>query len=170
MIVERPGQPTIDIAAPVKRLVVAAPRHWSRNVLLWNLAADPNNDPHTDNGGCSMCQGAVTLDGDAVTRNVAYYTIAHVSRFVPPGSVRIASTDPGDRALLLAEDEERAGAMRVGVSDAAGVRRTSPSCARRPDRPRRRQRRASRSRGDVQHEGRFATVTLDAGSVATLVW
>jgi glucosylceramidase len=171
MIVEPPGRPTIDIAPPVKRLVVAAPRHWSRNVLLWNLAADPNNDPHTDNGGCSMCQGAVTLDGDAVTRNLAYYTIAHASRFVPPGSARIASTGPDDRALLVAEDEERAGALRVGVKDEAGVPPNVAFLA-----PNGRialvvVNDASTARTvTVQHRGRFATVRLEAGAVATLVW
>src|SRR5690606_35981417 len=53
---------------------------------------DPNNDPHTDNGGCSMCQGAITIDGNNVIRNLAYYTIAHASAFVPDGSVRIESS------------------------------------------------------------------------------
>ena len=38
-----------------------------------------------------MCQGAVTIDHDKVTRNIAYYSIAHASKFVRPGSVRIAS-------------------------------------------------------------------------------
>ena len=78
---------------PVRRLIIGATRNWSRNVLLWNLAADPKNNPHTDNGGCSMCQGAITIDGNAVSRNVAYYAIAHASKFVRPGSVRIASNN-----------------------------------------------------------------------------
>ncbi|PZR21983.1 MAG: glucosylceramidase [Citrobacter freundii] len=81
-----------NTANPVERILIGATRNWSRNVILWNLAADPNNDPHTDNGGCSMCQGAVTIDGNTVTRNLAYYTIAHASAFVPPGSVRIESS------------------------------------------------------------------------------
>lgn len=85
-----------NTANPVERILIGATRNWSRNVILWNLAADPNNDPHTDNGGCSMCQGAVTIDGNNVTRNLAYYTIAHASAFVPPGSVRIeSSSQPG---------------------------------------------------------------------------
>ena len=49
-------RPAINIINPVRRLIVGATRNWSRNVILWNLAADPNNDPHTDNGGCAMCQ------------------------------------------------------------------------------------------------------------------
>jgi glucosylceramidase len=80
-----------NTAYPVERILIGAVRNWSRNVILWNLAADPQNKPHTDNGGCSMCQGAITIDGDAVTRNLAYYTIAHASKFIPPNSVRIES-------------------------------------------------------------------------------
>ena len=79
------GKPVVNVGAPVRRLIIGATRNWSRNVLLWNLAADPKNNPHTDNGGCGMCQGAITIDGNAVSRNVAYYAIAHASKFVRPG-------------------------------------------------------------------------------------
>jgi glucosylceramidase len=169
MVVDTPGRP-FDISGQVARLIVGAPRHWSRNVVLWNLAADPNNDPHTDNGGCSMCQGAVTLDGDAVTRNLAYYTVAHASRFVPPGSVRVASTGRGDPELRVTEDEERAGAVRVGVAEA----KVPPNVAFRTPEGKvvlvvANDGASVRSVG-VQHRGRHATVPLEPGSVATLVW
>jgi glucosylceramidase len=36
--------------------------------------------------------GALTITGDAVKREPAYYIIAHASKFVRPGSVRIEST------------------------------------------------------------------------------
>lgn len=87
-----------NTAYPVERIVIGASRNWSKNVILWNLAADPNNDPHTDNGGCSMCQGAITIDGNFVSRNLAYYTIVHASKFAPPGSVRIESSSQGKLA------------------------------------------------------------------------
>lgn len=120
MVVER-GGPELAIAGYVKRLLIGTMRNWSRNLILWNLAADPNNDPHTDNGGCSMCQGAITLAGDSVKRNVAYYTIAHASAFVPMGSVRIASTYTGDRSVSLTEDEERKGIKRATVIERTAV-------------------------------------------------
>ena len=81
------------IAEPVSRVVIGAMRNWSRSVLLWNLAADPQFGPHTDDGGCPVCQGAITIDGDAVTPNIAFYAVAQVSRFVPPGSVRVGSDE-----------------------------------------------------------------------------
>ena len=60
-------------------------------MLEWNLAADPRHQPHTP-GGCTTCLGAVTIDGNKVTRNPAYYVVAHAAKFVRPGSVRIGST------------------------------------------------------------------------------
>ena len=88
----RGGGP-LEIAEPVRRVMIGATRNWCRNVLLWNLAADPQNGPHTNNGGCTGCSGAITLDGDSVTKNVAYYVVEHFSQFVPPGSVRVASSE-----------------------------------------------------------------------------
>jgi glucosylceramidase len=93
MVTERPNSPRINITNPVGRLIIGATRNWSRNVIEWNLAADPQNRPFTDRGGCPSCQGAVTIDKDMVTKNLAYYSVAHASKFVRPGSVRIASND-----------------------------------------------------------------------------
>ena len=84
------------ISQPVARILIGATRNWSRNVILWNLAANSQFQPHTDNGGCAMCQGAISIDGSTITRNLAYYVIGHAAKFVPAGSVRIESTDdPG---------------------------------------------------------------------------
>ncbi len=90
------------VAVPVSRIVVGAMRNWSRTVLLWNLAADPAFGPHTNEGGCPVCQGAITLDGNTVSRNIAFYTVAQVSKFVPPGSVRIDSTEPDPELANIA--------------------------------------------------------------------
>lgn len=99
MVVDHENDETFKIAESVSRLMIGAPRNWSRNVLLWNLAADPKFGPHTTDGGCPVCQGAITLDGDQVTRNLAFYTVAQVSQFVRPGAVRIGS-DTSDNATL----------------------------------------------------------------------
>ncbi|HEY2580622.1 MAG TPA: glycoside hydrolase family 30 beta sandwich domain-containing protein, partial [Mucilaginibacter sp.] len=93
MVVEHENSPNINIVNPVKRLIIGATRNWSKVVLEWNLAADPQYKPYTDRGGCPSCQGAVTIDGDKVTRNIAYYSVAHASKFVRPGSTRIASDE-----------------------------------------------------------------------------
>ncbi len=90
-----PGNFKQDIPDHVQKLIIGATRNWCRTVIEWNLANDPNNQPYTDRGGCNRCLGAVTIDKDSVTRNPAYYIIAHAAKFVKPGSVRIASTPDG---------------------------------------------------------------------------
>jgi len=90
-----PGNFPEDLKWHVRELIVGATRNWCRNVIEWNLAADENQDPHTP-GGCSMCLGALTIIGDNVVRNPAYYVIAHASKFVRPGSVRINSTSSSE--------------------------------------------------------------------------
>jgi len=85
-----PGNFGGDLDWHMNNLIIGAPRNWSRVVLEWNLAADPNYNPHTA-GGCSNCLGAVTISGNNYTRNTAYYTVAHASEFVQAGAVRIAS-------------------------------------------------------------------------------
>ena len=92
-ITQRDNDGPLRISRPVAQVMIGVSRNWSKNVLLWNLAADPNNGPHTNNGGCGGCSGAITIDGDKVRRNVAYYAVAQVSKFVPPGSVRIDSNN-----------------------------------------------------------------------------
>ena len=89
-----PGNFASDLKWHVRELIIGASRNWCRTVIEWNLAADENQDPHTP-GGCTQCLGAVTITGDDVIRNPAYYIIAHASKFVRPGSQRIYSTDDG---------------------------------------------------------------------------
>ena len=90
-----PGNMAGDLLWHVRTLIIGGTRNWCRTVLEWNLAADPQNNPHTD-GGCTECLGAITLNGNEITRNPAYYIVAHASKFVSPGSVRIASNLPAD--------------------------------------------------------------------------
>lgn len=78
----------------VSKLVIGNARAWARGVALWNLALDEHHGPHL--GGCKDCRGVVTIHSTtgAVTRNPEYYALAHASRFVRPGAVRIESTQP----------------------------------------------------------------------------
>ncbi|RZK94437.1 MAG: glucosylceramidase, partial [Hymenobacter sp.] len=90
---QAPGNFGADLTYHANNLVIAAPRNWSRNVLEWNLASDATYGPHTP-GGCTECLGAITISGNTVTRNSAYYTIGHAAKFVRPGSVRVATNTP----------------------------------------------------------------------------
>ncbi|MCW3087629.1 MAG: glucosylceramidase [Sediminibacterium sp.] len=89
-----PGNFPRDIKEHIEKLTIGATRNWSKTVIEWNLAADEHQDPHTDRGGCTSCLGAVTIEKNKVTRNPAYYSIAHASKVVRPGSVRIGSNVP----------------------------------------------------------------------------
>lgn len=146
MVVDKPGEQEMDIESPVRRLIIGAPRNWSKNVLLWNLAADPQNKPYTDRGGCPMCQGAVTIDKNIVTRNLAYYTVAHASKFVRPGSVRIASTEPEGLANVAFKTPD--GKKVVIVANTGTTAQTF----------------------NIRFGAQIVTNTLDKGAVGTYIW
>ena len=79
-----------------RRLIIGSTRGWSKGVLLWNLALDENNGPHT--GGCTDCRGLVTIDSKTgtYTTTVDYVALAHASRFVRPGARRVESSGGGN--------------------------------------------------------------------------
>jgi glucosylceramidase len=146
MAVEKTDKPTLLIAKHVSGTVIGAMRNWSRNVLLWNLAADSKFGPHTDNGGCPVCQGAVTIDGNEVTRNLAYYTIAHFSKFVRPGSVRIDSSSPEGLANVAFQTPKNG--MVLVVSNTGSATQAF----------------------NVTYHGKFFEAKLEGGAVGTFVW
>lgn len=140
-----PGNLAEDVKWHVKTLIIGAARNWARTVLEWNLAADPNQNPHTP-GGCDRCLGAVTIDGNRVTRNPAYYIIAHASKFVLPGSVRIFSMS--DTILPNAAFKTPAGKIVLIVLNDSGNAKTF----------------------DILSKGKTVTERLNAGAAATYVW
>ena len=146
MVVDRRDDSRLHIAPAVSSVVIGATRNWSRNVLLWNLAADLQFNPHTSNGGCTMCEGAITLDGNQVTRNIAYYTIAHASKFVPPGSVRIGSN--------ILESLPNV-AFKTSVDKTVLIVANPGNLAQ---------------TFEIRYRGRGITTTLNAGSVGTYLW
>ena len=146
VIDEKGGTATTNIEEPVQQIIIGATRNWSRNVLLWNLAADPRNNPHTDNGGCPICQGAITLDGDTVGRNRAFYTLAHASKFVRPGSIRIASNEP-DLLPNVAFKTPKGKSVLIVVNNDKSPKTFT-----------------------VRSHKRVFTTSLSAGAVATYIW
>jgi len=77
-----------------RNLTIGTTRNWAQTVITFNLALDPSGGPHV--GGCGTCTGVITVGpGQTVTTNAEYYTLGHLSRFVKPGAVRIASTSFG---------------------------------------------------------------------------
>ncbi len=145
-ITDNSGGPMMRLNRPVAEVIVGVSRNWSKNILLWNLAADPSFGPHTDEGGCPVCSGALTIDGDQVKRNLAYYTLAHASKLVQPGSVRIGSTDSKTVPNVAFRTPEGKRVLIVSnVSDAP-------------------------QSFDVHNGSKVFTTTLQAGSVGTYQW
>lgn len=143
---EKGGTATTNISEPVEKIIIGATRNWSRNVLLWNLAADSNDNPHTNDGGCPICQGSITIDGDKVGRNRGFYTLAHASKFVRPGAVRIASNASDALPNVAFKNAKGKSVLIVANRDASAKTFT------------------------VRHQGRQFTTSLPAGAVATYVW
>jgi glucosylceramidase len=121
-------------------------RNWSRNALEWNLANNSAFGPHTA-GGCDVCKGAVTIDnGSSFTRNVGYYIIAHASKFVPPGSVRISSSAAGNLNNVAFKTPAGQKVLIVENDD------SSPALF------------------NIRYNGKWVGVYLDGGSVGTFIW
>lgn len=79
-----------DLFWHTEHIVIGTINNWSSAVIEWNLAANARFEPHTP-GGCTECKGAFTIQGEEVSRNVSYYIIGHVAKFVAAGSKRIVS-------------------------------------------------------------------------------
>jgi glucosylceramidase len=141
-----PGNLREDLDWHVKTLIIGGTRNWSRTVLEWNLASNPELTPHTDRGGCDRCLGAITIDGDNVTRNPAYYIIAHASKFVRPGSVRIDS-----RTLEVLPNAAFVAPSGKKVLIVLNSGQTSLTF-------------------DIQWQGKRCRSTLKSGAVGTYVW
>lgn len=134
-----------DLKWHIKNVIIGSARNWSKNALEWNLASDPTYSPHTP-GGCTECKGAVTISGSTVTRNVSYYIVAHASKFVPQGSVRINSTmptnlpnvafvTPAGKKVLIVENEDTV-----------------------------------TQNFNINYKGKWVVATLPAGAVGTYIW
>lgn len=146
MVVEPENQATINITNPVKRLIIGATRNWSRNVLEWNLAADPEYKPYTDRGGCPSCQGAVTIDKNEVKKNIAYYSVAHASKFVRPGSVRVASNNLDKLPNVAFKTPDGKKVLIVANTGNAALD------------------------FNIKYQGKTLAAHLDQGSVGTYIW
>ncbi|HTQ52909.1 MAG TPA: glycoside hydrolase family 30 beta sandwich domain-containing protein [Bryobacteraceae bacterium] len=90
-----------DLLWNAENLPIGATRNWARGITLWNIALDQNSGPQ--NGGCTSCRGVVTIDSSVsppkVTRNVEYYVLGHLGKFVLPGAFRIDSNTFGPGSI-----------------------------------------------------------------------
>ncbi|GGN27999.1 glucosylceramidase [Actinoplanes campanulatus] len=76
--------------------IVNYARNYSSSLVKWSLALNQDMGPH--NGGCGTCTGLITVQeggsrAGQVDYTVEYYTTGHLTKFVKPGAVRIASNN-----------------------------------------------------------------------------
>ncbi|MEI9806531.1 MAG: glycoside hydrolase family 30 beta sandwich domain-containing protein [Bacteroidota bacterium] len=109
-----------DLTWHVKNVIIGSMRNWSKVALEWNLASDPSYNPHTP-GGCTECKGAVTISGSSVTRNVGYYIVAHASKFIPAGSVRVGVSGSVENISIAAFKTPAGKKAVIAVNDGASA-------------------------------------------------
>lgn len=134
-----------DLKWHIKNVIIGSMRNWSRNALEWNLANDPLYGPHTA-GGCSVCKGALTINGSGFMRNVSYYIIAHASRFIPQNALRIKSDIYGSlqNVAFLRPDGKK---VLIVLNESNAVQTFN-----------------------IKFKNKIVTTGLDAGAVATYLW
>ena len=135
----------------VGQLMIGSTRGWSKGVILWNLALDEHHGPHA--GGCRNCRGVITVDSTTgkVRRNVEYYSLAHLSRFVRAGARRIESSTAVDGLQSVAFRNADDGSLVLLVLNGAADERAF----------------SVRTEGPA---GRSFRYQLPPGGVATFCW
>lgn len=78
-----------DLGWHLQNVVIGSSNNWAKTIIEWNLATNTNFGPHTS-GGCNTCLGAITVNSTTTyTRNVSYYIIGQISKFVQTEAIRI---------------------------------------------------------------------------------
>lgn len=134
-----------DLKWHTKNVIIGSMRNWSRVALEWNLANDPTYGPHTP-GGCTQCKGALTINGSTVNKNVGYYIIAHASKFIPAGSVRIASYLAGNLQSVAFKRPDGKKALII-LNEGA-----------------------SAETFNIRYKNKWAVTTIPGNAVATYIW
>jgi glucosylceramidase len=125
------GSPDVfatELLQLVSDVIIGAVRHGAGSLTLWNLALDNASGPKRA-GGCSTCRGLVTVDGQKIVRNVEYYALAHISKFVRQGAVRVSSNETegvenvafvnpdGSHIVIVLNVEDRDRPIRIHWND-----------------------------------------------------
>jgi len=133
----------------MSNIFIGTARNWSKIALLWNLALDENYGPQ--NNGCNNCRGVITINSVSgqITKNEEYYSIAHFSKFVRPGAVRISTKLPQSLANLTIVGFQNVDGSKVLIVCNTGN---------------------SDSSFNLSQEKNNFSYTIPGKSVATIVW
>ena len=128
-----------------RNLAIGTTRNWARTVTTWNMALDNNHGPVI--GSCTNCMGVATVNGGSVTYNAEYYVLGHLSKFVPPGAVRIASTAQNQGGIENVAFRNPDGTIVLVAVNSGGAQNFQ-----------------------VSYAGQSFGYNLPAGSMATFTW
>jgi glucosylceramidase len=139
-----------DLIWNTENLLIGATRNWALSVSLWNLALDQKSGPQ--NGGCTNCRGVVTIDYSVsppgITKNVEYYVLGHLAKFVVPGAYRIDSNSLAHGSIEDVAFQNPDGSIVVVVLNSG----------------------SSNAGFTVNWKNQNFTYSLPAGAVATFQW
>jgi glucosylceramidase len=119
--------------------------NWGRGAIEWNIASYTDYTPHTV-GGCRNCQGAILVSGANAAKALSYYVVAHMSKFIRPEAVRVASTST-DTALMSSAFTND-GVMTIVVLNTGTAAKTF----------------------NIADGGKTITTTLQSHSAGTFAW
>ena len=140
-----------NLGNDVEGQIINVLRNWGKTVVMWNMALDQNGGPTVEHG-CSNCRGVVTIDTSTtpatVSKNVEYFALGHLAKYVQTGAYRIASNSFGSGSLEDVAFKNPDGSIAVLVYNGA----------------------ATPSTFSLNWRGQNASYTLPAHAVATLSW
>jgi glucosylceramidase len=112
-----------DLGWHMQNVMIGSLNNWAKASIEWNLATNTSYGPRTS-GGCSSCLGAITINNSTTfTRNVSYYIVAHMSKFIRPDATRISSTSTNS-GLLNVTTKNADGTMALVVYNTANSSNT----------------------------------------------
>jgi glucosylceramidase len=139
-----------DLLEQTMELIIGATRNWAKSVVLWNLVLDQNHQPFL--GGCKTCRGVVTIDHSVspakIVPNQDFTALAHASKFLAPGAVRIESNTFGLGSLQSVAFGNPDGSLVLIVLNTGSAATTF----------------------NVAWRKKYATYRLDPNAVATFRW
>ena len=121
-------------------------------MTLWNLLLDEKGAPNRPKG-CRTCYGAIEISSESydyasLVRKSHYYDIAHCSKVIAPGAVRLASVSECGEAIASAAFANPDGSYALVAANLSESERSV----------------------EITGTGRYLTLTLPPRSIVSAKW
>jgi glucosylceramidase len=104
-----------DLMWSMRELGIGTLNNYCKTVMVWNYMLDENGAPNRP-GGCTTCYGLVEIsskDYKTLDRKSHYYLIAHLSKVIHTGAIRIGFSGYKTDGLYVTAVENRNGTYGV---------------------------------------------------------